>query len=194
MAATKTLGTAAAAMRSSGLGFGCMGITSFYGKPMADADAVALLQRAAALGATHWDTAEAYHVKRADGSVEWNESVVGKGVAAVGRTKLQLATKYNPHMHGGQLTAELALAAARASCERLGVDSVDLYYVHRMAPKTPLAEQAAAMNAVKEAGLASCIGVSEFSPENLRAFHAICPVTAVQQEWSLMNRDLEVIL
>jgi aryl-alcohol dehydrogenase-like predicted oxidoreductase len=73
----------------------------------------------------------------------------------------------------------------------LRVQDVDLYYVHRLHPKVPVEQQAAAMLAVKEAGLARHIGVSEFSPKNLEAFHAVCPVTTVQQEWSLINRDLE---
>jgi aryl-alcohol dehydrogenase-like predicted oxidoreductase len=71
------------------------------------------------------------------------------------------------------------------------VDYVDLYYLHRIHQKIPVEDQARAMLACKEAGLAKFIGVSEFSPENLRIFHEICPVTCVQQEWSLINRDLE---
>jgi len=68
---------------------------------------------------------------------------------------------------------------------------MDLYYVHRFATKSTVEQQAEAMNAVKAAGLAKCIGVSEFNSNNIRKFHAICPITCVQQEWSLLNRDLE---
>jgi len=158
---------------------------------MADEDAVALLKHAADHGVTHWDTAEAYHVKMEDGSTKWNEHVVGKAIAVVGREKLTIATKYMPKLHDGKLTEELALATCRASNERLGIECCDLYYVHRIADETPVEEQAKAMNAVLAAGLAKFIGVSEFSPKNVRAFHAICPITCVQQEWSIMNRDLE---
>eukprot|EP00929_Paragymnodinium_shiwhaense_P112709 TRINITY_DN80977_c0_g1_i1.p1 TRINITY_DN80977_c0_g1~~TRINITY_DN80977_c0_g1_i1.p1 ORF type:complete len:340 (+),score=59.72 TRINITY_DN80977_c0_g1_i1:85-1104(+) len=188
---TKTLGSGAQALIVSAQGFGCMGITAFYGKPIADEDAVAVMKHAADNGATHWDTAEAYHAKLEDGSIKWNEEVVGKAIAVVGREKLTIATKYQPMMHDNTLTAEQAVEACRASNKRLGIDCCDLYYVHRLAKNTPVEEQAKAMNAVLEAGLAKHIGVSEFSPKTLRAFHAICPVTCVQQEWSLMNRDLE---
>ena len=85
----------------------------------------------------------------------------------------------------------LCINACKDSCERLGVAYVDLYYVHRMHNKVSVEEQAKAMLAVKNSGLAKHIGLSEFSPKNIRKFHAICPVTCVQQEWSLINRDLE---
>mmetsp|Transcript_10528 Transcript_10528/g.27069 ORF Transcript_10528/g.27069 Transcript_10528/m.27069 type:complete len:344 (-) Transcript_10528:50-1081(-) len=190
--AKRVLGSGAAAMEGSAQGFGCMGITAWYGKPLADADAVALLKRAFELGITHWDTAEVYQGKNAAGELIYNETVVGKGVAAVGdRGKLQIATKFHPSCHDGEMSPEVCVAACKASCERLGVDYVDLYYVHRFHPKLSAEDQAKAMLAVQHAGLAKHIGVSEFSPKSLRAFHAVCPVTAVQQEWSLMNRDLE---
>ena len=80
----RTLGTGAAALRVSAQGFGCMGITAFYGKPLPDDDAVALLRHAAARGVTHWDTAEAYQVKLPDGTTKFNEAVVGKAIADVG--------------------------------------------------------------------------------------------------------------
>lgn len=190
---TRVLGTGSAALRVSAQGFGCMGMTAFYGRPMADADAVALLQHAFAEGVTHWDTAEVYQGRDAAGATLYNEAVVGRGIAAVGqRDALQIATKYHPRLHEpGAMTADMCIEACRASCARLGVSHVDLYYVHRPHPTVPVEEQAAAMRAVREAGLARFIGVSEFSPGNLRRFHAVCPVTCVQQEWSLMNRDLE---
>eukprot|EP00947_MAST-08B_sp_MAST-8B-sp1_P003817 g3817.t1 len=193
-APTRTLGSGSAALTVSELGFGCMGITAFYGNPIPDEDAMALLVHAYESGCTHWDTAEVYQGKLADGSTVFNETVVGKAVAAIGkRDEIVLATKYMPKLHdgGNTMTPEMAVEACRASCERLGVECVDLYYVHRFADKVPVEDQAKAMLAVQAAGLAKHVGVSEFSPRNLRAFHAICPVTCVQQEWSLMNRDLE---
>ena len=128
------------------------------------------------------------------GETLFNERVVGKGIASVGqRESLQIATKYMPTLHepSDAMTAEMCVAACRASCDRLGVDYVDLYYVHRPHASVPVERQAEAMAAVKAAGLCRHVGVSEFGPENLRRFHAVCPVTCVQQEWSLMNRDLE---
>jgi len=94
-------------------------------------------------------------------------------------------------LHGDTITPETTIQAAQASCKRLGVDYVDLYYLHRIHPTAPMEDQALAMQAVKEAGLARHIGVSEMSPDNLRKFHLVCPVSCVQQEWSLVNRDLE---
>jgi len=99
-----------------------------------------------------------------------------------------------PRLHGNTATPESVLAACRASCERLQVDCVDLYYAHRFCDGVSAEDQAAAFRAVLEAGLARHIGVSEFSSENIRRFHAVCPITAVQQEWSLFNRDLEEAL
>ena len=168
-----------------------MGITAFYGKPMADSDAISLLRHAADLGATHWDTAEVYQCKDDNGDTVYNETVVGKAIKAVGRDKITVASKYQPFLHGNELTPALAIEAARASCDRLGISRMDLYYVHRFATKSSIEEQAEAMSAVQAAGLAKHIGVSEFNCANIRKFHAICPITCVQQEWSLMNRDLE---
>ena len=159
---------------------------------MPDADAVQLLQHAAANGVTFWDTAEVYTCKADDGaSTIYNEVVVGKALAAVGRERVQIATKYMPKIHGSSMTSDTVMAACAASCQRLGVEHVDLYYVHRIHPTVPVEEQAMAMKSVLDRGLAKHIGVSEFSAENLRRFHEVCPVTAVQQEWSLVNRDLE---
>ena len=190
----RTLGSGASSLRVSSQGFGCMGMTAFYGKPITDTAAVALLTHAYQQGVTHFDTAEVYQGKDDDGNTLYNERVVGLGIAAIGnRGALQIATKYMPRLHdpADKMTSEMCVQACQASCARLGVDFVDLYYVHRLHPTVSVEQQAAAMNAVKASGLAKCIGVSEFSPKNLRAFHAICPVTCVQQEWSLFNRDLE---
>lgn len=187
----RTLGRDETALTSSALGFGCMGITAFYGEPLPDEDAVKLLLHAYEHGVTHFDTAEAYRATAADGSTIFNETVVGKALQSMDRGNVLIATKYAPGLHGNQATSDLVLEACRASCERLQVSHVDLYYAHRFAADTTVEEQARAFKAVMDAGLAKRIGVSEFSPKNLRAFHAICPVSCVQQEWSLFNRDLE---
>ena len=128
-----------------------MGITAFYGKPLPDEEAVALLQHAFQEGVTHWDTAEVYTCKAEDGSTIYNESVVGKAITAIGRRdELQIATKYMPSTHSDdEMSEEMVLAACRASCERLGVSHVDLYYVHRLHPTVPVEQQARAMLAVR---------------------------------------------
>merc|ERR1719336_1195992 len=107
------------------------------------------------------------------------------------REELQIATKYLPRMHGDRMTPHMVVGACRASCHRMCLDYVDLYYLHRFHDKVSIEDQARAMLAAKKSGWAKNIGVSELSPKNLRIFHSICPVTCVQQEWSLMTRDLE---
>jgi aryl-alcohol dehydrogenase-like predicted oxidoreductase len=128
-----------------------------------------------------------------DGSTKYNETVLGDAIKALGlpRDELQLATKYMPTLHGDEMTPDMVVAACKLSCERLGVEQIDIYYAHRFHPEHSAAHQAKCYLACKEAGLAKCIGVSEFSPRNIREFHAICPITCIQNEWSLMNRDLE---
>lgn len=189
---TRTLGSGKQALVVSAQGFGCMGITAFYGDPMPDGEAIALLVHAHSKGITHWDTAECYRTEKEDKSYIWNETVIGKAIKAIGmREELTIATKFLPRMHNGRMSSALVINACRNSCHRLCVDYVDLYYLHRFAEGVPIEEQARAMLAAKQSGLAKHIGVSEISPKNLRIFHKICPVTCVQQEWSLMNRDLE---
>ena len=101
---------------------------------MPDADANALLQAVFDAGVTFWDTAEAYICPLPDGSTKYNETVLGDAIKALGlpRDQLQLATKIMPSLHGKTMTAESCIAACQASCDRLGVASVDLYYVHRV--------------------------------------------------------------
>ena len=202
--AMRRLGTGSAALTVSAQGFGCMGMTANYastlsptptplraltrlraqGEPMADDAAFELMKAVYGAGVTFWDTAEAYSCPLPDGSTKYNETVLGDAIRALGlpRDELQLATKIMPTLHRDTMTAESCIAACQASCDRLGVDSVDLYYVHRFHDKVDVQDQARAMLAVKDAGLAKCIGVSEFSPRSLREFHAICPVTCIQNE------------
>jgi len=188
---SRILGTGAHALPSAQLGFGCMGITAFYGNPIPDEQAIAVMKHAYDNGCTHFDTAEMYTAKAPDGSTIYNETVVGKAIKLMDRSKILVATKYMPQVHGDTMTPEQVLEACRASLRRLQLDYVDLYYVHRFHPKVSAEDQARAMKAVLDAGLAKHIGVSEFSPESIRQFHPICPITCVQQEWSLFNRDLE---
>jgi len=190
-ASRRVLGSGPQALETSAQGFGCMGITAFYGKPLEDEAAIAVMKHAFDHGVTHFDTAEVYKAIAEDGSTIYNEIVVGKAIDTIGRSNVEVATKYMPSLHGDDMTPELVVEACRASCQRLGVSSVDLYYVHRIHPKVSVEKQALAMKACKDAGLTKHVGLSEFSPDNLRTFHKICPVTAVQQEWSLVNRDLE---
>lgn len=195
--ARRTLGSGEAALEVSAQGFGAMGMTCCYGKPMDDESAVRLLTHAFESGITFWDTAEVYTCDGEDGNTIFNEAVIGKAIAAIGkREQLQIATKYMPASHAppDEMSPAMVLEACHASCQRLGIESVDLYYIHRPHPTVPIEAQARAMRAVLAAGLTRCIGVSEFSPNNLAAFHAVCPLTCVQHEWSLMCRAVEAEL
>ena len=119
-----------------------MGITAFYGKRMDDEAAVALMKHAFDKGVTHFDTAEVYQCKADDGlTVIYNEAVVGKAVALMGRDQVQVATKYYPSLHGAIMSPEVVVAACRASCGRLNVEYVDLYYVHRIHPAVSVEDQ-----------------------------------------------------
>ena len=172
----RVLGSGAAALHVSKQGFGCMGITAFYGTRIPDDEAIALIKHAYDCGVTHFDTAEVYTCKEGDETI-YNEDVVGKAINACGRDNIQIATKYShfalavsqareqdspryfPKIHGDEMTPDMVVAACAASCRRLGVEYVDLYYVHRFHPDVPVEAQATAMKAVKDAGLARHPGV-----------------------------------
>ena len=113
---TRVLGRGAAAMKTSAQGFGCMGMTAFYGKPMSNVAAEELLVNAFKNGITHWDTAEVYQGKNDDGSVLYNESQVAFGIKAVNnRDALQICTKYMPRLHGKTMSAEMCINACKDS-------------------------------------------------------------------------------
>jgi aryl-alcohol dehydrogenase-like predicted oxidoreductase len=173
----------------SALGLGCMGMSEGYGAAD-EKEAIATLQRALDLGCTFLDTADIYgpHV---------NEQLVGRAIRGR-RGAVFLATKF-----GFETDAERARtrkldgrpvhvrAACDASLERLGVDVIDLYYLHRVDPAVPIEETVGAMAELVAAGKVRCLGLSEVGPENLQRAHAVHPITALQSEYSLWTRDPE---
>lgn len=172
-------------------GYGCMGLTAFYGKPVSDEQGVAVMQKAFDLGVTMFDTAEVYVQKIGDKKY-YNEELVGKFAAKVGRDKIQIATKYMP---GGPKQAcssrNLKDSVAR-SLQLLGTDYIDLYYLHRVPDEPGILE--AWMTSAKELvaeGKVKYLGLSEATPDEIRRAHAIHPLTAIQQEYSLLVRSLE---
>jgi aryl-alcohol dehydrogenase-like predicted oxidoreductase len=186
---TRTLGTGAHALHVSSVGLGCMALSSMYGATADDAGGIALIRRALDLGCTFLDTADAYGPYA-------NEELVGRAVAGR-RDDVVLATKFgNVRRDDGTFQGvngrpDYVPQACDASLRRLGVDHVDLYYLHRVDPTVPIEETVGAMGALVESGKVLHIGVSEASAATLRRAHATHPLTALQSEYSLWTRDPE---
>jgi aryl-alcohol dehydrogenase-like predicted oxidoreductase len=173
----------------SAQGLGCMGMSEFYG-PADEAEGIATIRRALDLGVTMLDTADMY-------GPFTNELLVGKAIAGR-RDEVVVATKFgNERLPDGKrlgINGRPAYVhqACDASLQRLGVDVIDLYYQHRVDPDTPIEETWGALGELAQAGKIRFAGISEAAPETLRRAHATHPVTALQTEWSLWTRDVEV--
>jgi aryl-alcohol dehydrogenase-like predicted oxidoreductase len=173
--------------RVSAIGLGCMGMSQSYG-PADSVEAVATIHRALDLGVNLLDTADAY------GSGA-NEELVG-GAIRDRRDRVFLATKCGlVHRPGSAFGADGSPEHIRIACDaslrRLGVPQIDLYYLHRVDPRTPIEESVRAMAGLVDAGKVRYLGLSEVSPTTLRRAHAVHPITAVQSEYSLWTRDPE---
>ncbi|MCF4128069.1 aldo/keto reductase [Methylobacterium sp. SyP6R] len=167
-------------------GLGCMGFSEFYG-PTDEAAAPAALKAALSLGYDFLDTADMYGVGR-------NEELIGR-VLKGRRDRVVLATKFGIVREGGARRIDNSPAYLTTACEaslrRLGVETIDLYYCHRRDPSVPVDEMVGAMARLVEAGKVRALGLSEVSPETLRAAHAVHPIAAVQTEYSLWSREPE---
>jgi aryl-alcohol dehydrogenase-like predicted oxidoreductase len=178
----------------SAVGLGCMGMSFAYGAGD-DAESTRTLHRALDLGVNHLDTADMYGAGA-------NERLLGPVVRAR-RDEVFLATKFGNRSSGAgsggtgtpgffvDSSAAWAREACDASLSRLGIDTIDLYYLHRRNPATPIEETVGALAELVAAGKVRLIGLSEVSPATLRAAHAVHPVAAVQMEYSLFSRDVE---
>jgi aryl-alcohol dehydrogenase-like predicted oxidoreductase len=170
----------------SAIGLGCMGFTFAYGGVEED-QAIATVNRALDLGVTFLDTSDAY-------GPESGERVVGKAISGR-RDEVELATKFGlvatDEGRGVNGRPDYVPKACDASLRRLGVEHIDLYYLHRVDPDTPIEETAGAMGELVEAGKVRHIGLSEAAPDRIRRAHAVHPITAVQTEYSLWTRDPE---
>lgn len=175
----------------SAVGLGCMGITHASGVPMTIKEGVKVLEQAYSLGYTLFDTAECYTGINTDGTTAYNEEVVGKALRTI-RSKVVLATKFGVQHAKDHLILDSRPENIRKSIEgslrRLQTDHIDLYYQHRIDPKVSPEEVAGTMEKLIQEGKIRYWGISEATEEYLRRAHTVCPVTAIQNRYSMMAR------
>ncbi|MEU5582119.1 aldo/keto reductase [Streptomyces huasconensis] len=176
------------ALTVSAQGLGCMGMSQAYGASD-DTQSIATIHRALDLGVTLLDTSDFYGTGH-------NEELIGRALAGSRREQAVVATKFGfanrlgepPYIRGD---AAYVREACDASLRRLGVDHIDLYYVHRVDQTVPIEETVGALAELVEAGKVRHLGLSEAGADTIRRAHAVHPIAALQSEWSLWTRDLE---
>lgn len=178
----------------SAVGLGCMGMSHAYGAPADKKEMAELLAQAVDLGYAFFDTAEVYGTPEHPHD---NEELVGAALKPY-RDKIMLATKFGIHFDMSSTATnkplvpnsrpEVIRASVEASLKRLGTDHIDLYYQHRLDPKIPIEEVAGVMADLIREGKITHWGLSEATEDTIRRAHAVCPVTAIQNRYSMMAR------
>jgi aryl-alcohol dehydrogenase-like predicted oxidoreductase len=187
----RTVDLGSTGLQVSAIGLGCMTMSEFFG-PVDRDDAFATLRKAAEVGVNFLDTSDLYGIGSA------NEKFLGEYLQTADRDQIVLATKFGA-VRDPETGAMLQLRgdpayvreACDASLKRLGVDHIDLYYLHHPDPKTPIGETVAAMGELVKAGKVRHLGLSNISADELREGHRAHPIAAVQQDWSLFTRTIE---
>jgi aryl-alcohol dehydrogenase-like predicted oxidoreductase len=176
------------ALKVSAVGLGCMGMSDFYAGG-SEADSIATIHSALDLGVDFLDTADMY----GRGA---NEELVGRAIAGR-RNDVIIATKFgivrgaDESSRGVNGRPEYVRQCCEASLKRLGIDTIDLYYQHRVDPETPIEDTVGAMAELVREGKVRHIGLSEAAPETIRLAHKVAPITALQSEYSLWTREPE---
>ena len=182
---TRKLGTQG--LEVSTIGLGCMGMSQSYG-PADETESIATLHRALEIGCTFWDTAEVY-------GPYTNEDLIGRALGSR-RSEVTLATKFGFRIEDGKITGTDSSPlhirdVVHESLTRLRTDHIDLLYQHRVDPHVPIEDVAGTVGELVREGKVRYFGLSEAGVANIRRAHAVHPVTAVQSEYSLWERNLE---
>ena len=181
-------------LQISAVGLGCMGLSHAFGTPLERAEAAEKVRKAFDLGYTFFDTAECYTGTNPDGTTAYNEEAVGDGIQGI-RDKIVLCTKCGVRFTATGMEMDSRPETIRKSLEgslrRLKTDYIDLYYQHRVDPQVEPEVVADTMAQLIKEGKIRAWGISAVSEEYLRRAHKVCSVSAVQNMYNLIDRDME---